>query len=53
MSLRGARTLFQYVAGTPGDFTGAAALPGVRLMRVPVLVTLVESQPARTDAVWW
>jgi lysophospholipase L1-like esterase len=43
--LRGAaRSLFQYVAGTPGDFTGAATLPGVRLMRVPVLVTLVESQ---------
>jgi lysophospholipase L1-like esterase len=46
MTLRAARTLFQYVAGTPGDFTGAAALPGVRLMRVPVLVTLVESQPS-------
>jgi lysophospholipase L1-like esterase len=45
MTLRAARTLFQYVAGTPGDFTGAPALPGVRLMRVPVLVTLVESQP--------
>jgi lysophospholipase L1-like esterase len=45
LTLRAARTLFQYVAGTPGDFTGAAALPGVRLMRVPVLVTLVESQP--------
>ena len=36
---------FQYVAGTAGDFTAAATLPGVRLMRVPVLVTLVESQP--------
>jgi lysophospholipase L1-like esterase len=46
MSLRAARTLFQYVAATPGDFTGAPALPGVRLMRVPVLVTLVESQPS-------
>jgi lysophospholipase L1-like esterase len=45
MALRAARTLFQYVAGTPGDFTGTPALPGVRLMRVPVLVTLVESQP--------
>jgi len=45
LALRGAaRSLFQYVAGTPGDFTGAATLPGVRLMRVPVLVTLVESQ---------
>jgi lysophospholipase L1-like esterase len=46
MTLRSARTLFQYAAGSPGDFTGTAALPGVRLMRVPVLVTLVESQPA-------
>ena len=46
MALRAARTLFQYVAGTPGDFSGAPALPGVRLMRVPVLVTLVESQPS-------
>jgi len=44
MTLRAARTLFEYVAGTPGDFAAAAALPGVRLMRVPVLVTLVESQ---------
>jgi lysophospholipase L1-like esterase len=45
LALRGAaRSLFQYVAGPPGDFTGAATLPGVRLMRVPVLVTLVESQ---------
>lgn len=45
MSLRAGRSLFQYVAGTAGDYTSAAALPGVRLMRVPVLVTLVESQP--------
>jgi lysophospholipase L1-like esterase len=45
MTLRASRTLFDYVAGTPGDFTSAAALPGVRLMRTPVLVTLVESQP--------
>ena len=51
MALRAARTLFEYVAGTPGDFTGAAALPGVRLMRVPVLVTLVESQPTAPTSV--
>jgi lysophospholipase L1-like esterase len=51
MSLRAARSLFQYVAGTPGDFTSATALPGVRLMRVPVLVTLVESQPAAPTSV--
>jgi lysophospholipase L1-like esterase len=45
MALRAGRVLFQYVAGSAGDFTAAATLPGVRLMRVPVLVTLVESQP--------
>lgn len=46
LASRGARTLFQYVAGTAGDYTGSTSLPGVHLMRVPVLVTLVESQPA-------
>jgi lysophospholipase L1-like esterase len=51
MSLRAARSLFQYVAGTVGDFTSATALPGVRLMRVPVLVTLVESQPEAPTSV--
>jgi lysophospholipase L1-like esterase len=51
MALRAARTLFQYVAGTAGDFTAAATLPGVRLMRVPVLVTLVESQPTAPTGV--
>jgi len=45
LPLRSGRALFQYVAGSAGDFTAAATLPGVRLMRVPVLVTLVESQP--------
>jgi lysophospholipase L1-like esterase len=45
LALRGPRTLFQYVAGPPGDFTSADTLPGVRLLRVPVLVSLVESQP--------
>jgi lysophospholipase L1-like esterase len=45
LALRAARMLFQYVAGTSGDFTAVPTLPGVRLMRVPVLVTLVESQP--------
>ncbi len=51
MALRAPRTLFQYVAGAPGDFTGTASLPGVRLMRVPVLVTLVESQPGAPTSV--
>jgi lysophospholipase L1-like esterase len=51
MPLRAARSLFQYVAGTAGDFTSATALPGVRLMRVPVPVTLVESQPTAPTSV--
>jgi lysophospholipase L1-like esterase len=51
MPLRAARSLFQYVAGTAGDFTSATALPGVRLMRVPVPVTLVESQPTAPTGV--
>jgi lysophospholipase L1-like esterase len=46
------RALFQYVAGTSGDFTGTARLPGERLMRAPAYVTLVEVQPAApTDVV--
>jgi lysophospholipase L1-like esterase len=40
------RSLFQYVAGSPGDFTGEARLPGVRLARIPAYVTLVEVQPS-------
>ncbi len=52
MSLRGGgRSLFQYAAGSAGDFTAAATLPGVRLLRVPVLVTLVESQPTAPTSV--
>lgn len=52
LALRGAaRSLFQYVAGTTGDQTGSAALSGVRLMRVPVLVTLVESEPTAPTSV--
>jgi lysophospholipase L1-like esterase len=41
---RGPRTLYQYVAGKPGDFTAAGSLPGVRLMRIAPYVTLVEVQ---------
>jgi lysophospholipase L1-like esterase len=51
LALRAARSLFQYVAGMPGDFTATAAMPGVRLMRVPALVTLVESQPTAPTGV--
>ncbi len=44
---RAPRTLFQYVAGEPGDFTASGVLPKVRLMRVPSLLTLVEVLPAK------
>ncbi|MFO1247806.1 MAG: SGNH/GDSL hydrolase family protein [Alphaproteobacteria bacterium] len=43
--------LYQYVAGQPGDHTAIAALPGVRIMRLPALVTQVESDPVSADSV--
>jgi lysophospholipase L1-like esterase len=48
---RAPRTLFQYVAGKPGDFTAAASLPGARLMRIPPYITLVEVQAAAPTSV--
>lgn len=48
---RAQRSLFEYVAGEPGDFTGSASLPGVRLERLPVYVTLVETQPSAPTSV--
>jgi lysophospholipase L1-like esterase len=48
---RAPRSLIEYVAGEPGDFTASAALPLVHLMRVPSLLTLVEVQSARTVGV--
>ena len=45
------RSLFQYVAGRPGDFAGAAVLPGARLMRIPPYVTLVEVETTAPAAV--
>ena len=41
---RSPRSLFEYVAGQPGNVTAAATLPGARLMRIPPYVTLVEVQ---------
>jgi lysophospholipase L1-like esterase len=38
------RYLVQYVAGKPGDQTGAETLPAARLMQIPPYVTLVEVQ---------
>jgi lysophospholipase L1-like esterase len=51
VAARAPRTLFQYVAGSPGDFSGSTQLPKVRLMRLPVFVTLVEVQPAKATSV--
>jgi lysophospholipase L1-like esterase len=46
LSPRAPRTLYQYVAGRPGDTTAEAQLPQARLARVPALVTLVEVDAA-------
>ncbi len=51
IAARAPRSSFQYVAGTAGDFTGSRELPKVRLMRVPVFLTLVEVQPAKATSV--
>jgi lysophospholipase L1-like esterase len=51
LGLRAGRSLFDYVAGPAGDLSGSDTLPGLRLMRVPVLVTLVESQPTAPTSV--
>jgi lysophospholipase L1-like esterase len=51
LAARAPRSLFQYVAGAPGDFTASASLPQVRLERVPAYVTLVEVQPAAPTSV--
>ncbi|HMH66222.1 MAG TPA: SGNH/GDSL hydrolase family protein, partial [Rhizomicrobium sp.] len=44
-------SLFQYTAGQPGDHTAAASLPGVRIMRLPALVSQVEVDPVSADSV--
>jgi lysophospholipase L1-like esterase len=51
LALRAQRSLFEYVAGQPGDFSGADSLPQVHLMRVPSLLTLLEVQTRRPTAV--
>jgi lysophospholipase L1-like esterase len=45
------RALYQYIAGRPGDFTASAALPGVRIMRIPAYVTLLEVQTTAPTSV--
>ncbi|WP_442679590.1 SGNH/GDSL hydrolase family protein [Sphingomonas sp. ASY06-1R] len=47
LAVRGARTLFHYVAGTAGNQTSAARLPDVRLARAPALVSEVEVAAAK------
>lgn len=44
-------SVYQYVAGIPGDHTAAASLPDQRLMRLPALVTEVDVDPVSADAV--
>ena len=44
-------SVYQYVAGTPGDHAGAASLPDARLMRLPALVTEVDVDPVSADSV--
>lgn len=44
-------SVYQYVAGTPGDQTAAASLPGQHLMRLPALVTEVDVDPVSADSV--
>jgi lysophospholipase L1-like esterase len=48
---RTGHSLFQYVAGTPGDETAEAQLPDVRLMRVPALVSEVETDAPGANVV--
>lgn len=48
---RAGHSVYQYVAGTPGDHTGAASLPNARLMRLPALVTEVDVDPVSADSV--
>jgi lysophospholipase L1-like esterase len=44
-------SVYQYVAGIPGDHTAAATLPDQRLMRLPALITEVDVDPVSADSV--
>lgn len=48
---RTGHSLFQYVAGQPGNHTAAASLPNVRIMRLPALVSEVDVDPVSANAV--
>jgi len=43
-------SLYQYVAGQPGDHTAAGSLPNARIMRLPALVTQLDVDPVSADA---
>jgi lysophospholipase L1-like esterase len=43
--VRGGHSLYQYVAGTPGDQTAQASLPGAAIMRVTSMVSEVQVDP--------
>ena len=47
---RAGHNLFHYVSATPGDQTAAASLPGVRLIRLPALVTQVDVDATSANA---
>jgi lysophospholipase L1-like esterase len=49
--LQAGRTLWSYVAGTPGDFTAETSLPDVRLARAAVFVTGVDVDAPQTNVV--
>ena len=49
--VRGGHSLYQYVAGTPGDHGGAAQLPNQRIMRLTSLVSQVEVDATTANAV--
>lgn len=51
LAARAQRSLFEYVAGQPGDFSSADSLPQVHLTRVPSLLTLLEVQTRRPTSV--
>ena len=44
-------SVYQYVAGVPGDHTAAAGLPSQHLSRLPALVTEVDVDPVSADGV--
>lgn len=50
-TVRGARTRWTYAPREPGDFTGRPSLPGARLMRAAVYVTLIEVEAPDTNVI--